>query len=60
MVLGPLGTAFTDLILMDQDCFRTDESWKELLKLLPDSTLVEKLQDKLKQYPGRSSGDRGI
>lgn len=33
--LDRLTERFTDLILEDQDCFKTKEGWEKLLKLLP-------------------------
>jgi hypothetical protein len=44
--LDQLVGTFTDLILLDQDCFRKEEGWKELLQLIPDSKIVEKLESK--------------
>ncbi len=44
--LDQLVRPFTDLILLDQDCFRKEEGWKELLQLIPDSKIVEKLESK--------------
>ena len=45
MALEPLAEVFTDLILEDQDCFRTEEQAETLLKLLPDKGLVETLRE---------------
>jgi DNA primase small subunit len=44
--LDQLVRPFEDLILLDQDCFRREEGWKELLQLIPDSKIVEKLERK--------------
>ena len=44
--LDQLVGTFTDLILVDQDCFRREEGWKGLLQLIPDSKIVEKLERK--------------
>jgi hypothetical protein len=51
-LVGP----FTDLVLLDQNCFRRDEGWKELLQLIPDSKIVEKLERKWTD--DRSSDDK--
>lgn len=37
---------FTDLILVDQDCFANREGWELLLHLIPDADVVEKLREK--------------
>lgn len=51
-LVGP----FTDLILLDQNCFMREEGWKELLQLIPDSKIVEKLERKWTD--DRSSDDK--
>jgi DNA primase small subunit len=54
--LDQLVQPFEDLILLDQDCFRREEGWKELLQLIPDSKIVEKLERKWTD--DRSSDDK--
>ena len=54
--LDQLVKSFEDLILLDQDCFRREEGWKELLQLIPDSKIVEKLERKWTD--DRSSDDK--
>jgi hypothetical protein len=54
--LDQLVTPFGDLVLLDQDCFRREEGWKELLQLIPDSKIVEKLERKWTD--DRSSDDK--
>lgn len=49
---------FGDLILQDQDCFKGEAGWKELLQLIPDSKIVEKLEHKWARSEGRSSDDK--
>ena len=56
--VGQLSTLFPDLILQDQDCFRGEAAWKELLQLIPDSTIVEKLEQKWARSADRSSDDK--
>jgi len=51
-LVGPFG----DLVLLDQDCFRKEEGWKELLQLIPDSKIVGKLERKWTE--DRSSDDK--
>jgi len=53
-----LGDLFGDLILQDQDCFRGEAGWKELLQLIPDPKIVEKLEQKWARSEGRSSEDK--
>jgi DNA primase small subunit len=49
---------FGDLILLDQDCFRREEGWKELLQLIPDSQIAETLEKSWRQLDNRSSDDK--
>ena len=49
---------FGDLILEDQDCFKGEAGWKDLLQLIPDSKIVEKLEHKWARSEGRSSEDK--
>lgn len=51
-LVGP----FQDLVLLDQNCFRREEGWKELLQLIPDSKIVGKLERKWTD--DRSSDDK--
>ncbi|KAL6302689.1 prim-pol domain-containing protein [Sparassis latifolia] len=55
--LGLLAPVFSDLILGDQDCFASEEGWQELLKLIPDGTIVEELRSAWEKKP-RSSDDK--
>lgn len=52
--LDILVPAFTDIILDDQDCFRSEEGWRELLHLIPKN-YVESLEDKWEKDSDRSS-----
>ena len=54
--LDQLVRPFGDLILLDQDCFRSEEGWKELLQLIPDPKIVKKLERKWTD--DRSSDDK--
>jgi DNA primase small subunit len=54
--LDQLVRYFEDLVLLDQDCFRKEEGWKELLQLIPDSKIVERLERKWTD--DRSSDDK--
>ncbi|KAF8504794.1 prim-pol domain-containing protein [Russula emetica] len=54
--LDQLVRPFEDIILLDQNCFRREEGWKELLQLIPDSKIVEKLERKWTD--DRSSDDK--
>ncbi len=51
-LVGP----FKDLVLLDQNCFKREEGWKELLQLIPDSKIVEKFERKWTD--DRSSDDK--
>jgi DNA primase small subunit len=53
-----LSELFPALILQDQDCFRGEAGWKELLQLVPDSKVVEKLEQKWARSADRSSDDK--
>jgi len=53
-LVGP----FTDLVLQDQDCFRKEEGWKELLRLIPDSKIVASLEKKWASLDDRSSDEK--
>jgi hypothetical protein len=54
--LDQLVRPFEDLILLDQNCFKREEGWKELLQLIPDSKIVKKLERKWTD--DRSSDDK--
>jgi DNA primase small subunit len=54
--LDQLVTPFGDLVLLDQDCFRREEGWKELLQLIPEPKIVKKLERKWAD--DRSSDDK--
>ena len=45
LALKPLADVFSELILQDQDCFRSPEQAEALLKLLTDKGLVEELRE---------------
>jgi len=51
-LVGP----FKDLVLLDQNCFKREEGWKELLQLIPDSKIVEKFERRWTD--DRSSDDK--
>ena len=53
-LVGPFG----DLILLDQDCFKREEGWRELLELIPDSNIAETLEKSWRQTEDRSSDDK--
>lgn len=57
---GPLKTAFVDVILRDQDCFRETRQWETLLNLLPtgETEAVVKLRAKWSTHPFRPSMDK--
>lgn len=56
--MGVLSRAFTELILQDQDCFRSEKGWRTLLQLLPkerdDKGLLAKLENKWERTPSSS------
>ena len=54
---GPLRTAFVDVILKDQDCFRDSKQAETLLSLLPGSEAeaITRLKTTWSREPGRSS-----
>ena len=56
--LKPLSERFTDIILTDQDCFKEREGWEELLKLLPDKSIVAALQGKWDKDEYRPSEEK--
>ena len=44
--------------MQDQDCFRKEEGWKELLQLIPDSKIVANLEKKWVSSEDRSSDEK--
>jgi DNA primase small subunit len=52
--VGPFG----DLILLDQDCFKKEEGWRELLQLVPDSKIAESLEKSWRQSEDLSSDNK--
>ncbi|PPQ89497.1 hypothetical protein CVT25_012169 [Psilocybe cyanescens] len=56
--LDYLRTVFGALILSDQNCFKSQEGYEELLKAIPDSRVVEALRTKWEASPSRSSEDK--
>ncbi|EIN08316.1 prim-pol domain-containing protein [Punctularia strigosozonata HHB-11173 SS5] len=56
--LPTLAETFSELILEDQDCFGSTQGWEALLMLVPDKSVVEKLQEQWTRNPDRSSGDK--
>jgi DNA primase small subunit len=58
MALRPLVEAFGDIILMDQDCFASEEGWEALLQLIPDKSAAETLRRKWTANSGRSSEEK--
>jgi DNA primase small subunit len=56
--VGPLSDVFSDLILVDQECFASEEGWEELLHLIPDRSVVDALRKKWQREPERSSYDK--
>ncbi|KAJ6602170.1 DNA primase catalytic subunit [Mycena sp. CBHHK59/15] len=51
MSLDHLAMIFSDLILSDQDCFASEEGYEALLRLIPDSRVVEALRTKWSSSP---------
>jgi hypothetical protein len=49
---------FGDLVLLDQDCFKTEDKWRELLQLIPDAKIVKNLEKKWARSEDRSSDDK--
>jgi len=58
MALRPLVEAFGDIILMDQDCFASEEGWEALLQLIPNKSTAESLRRKWTANSDRSSEDK--
>ena len=56
--LEQLSGPFGDLILVDQDCFKKEDKWRELLQLIPDSKIVRNLEKKWARSEDRSSDDK--
>ncbi|KAF8629140.1 hypothetical protein AX17_005726 [Amanita inopinata Kibby_2008] len=53
-----LGHVFTALILLDQDCFRSEKGYEALLQMIPDSNTVDTLRKKWSTDRERSSEDK--
>ncbi|EGO03875.1 hypothetical protein SERLA73DRAFT_175568 [Serpula lacrymans var. lacrymans S7.3] len=53
--VNTLDNHFDDLILDDQDCFRSDEGWESLLQLIPDRKAVDTLRKNWSHASQRSS-----
>ncbi|KAF9047341.1 prim-pol domain-containing protein [Panaeolus papilionaceus] len=53
--LDYLKTIFVDLVLRNQDCFRTEEGYEKLLQCIPDASVASALRDKWEDEPSRSS-----
>jgi DNA primase small subunit len=49
---------FGELILSNQDCFGSEEGYEELLKMIPDSRVVETLRTKWEANPSRTSEEK--
>ena len=49
---------FEDLVLRDQDCFKDEEKWRDLLQLIPDAKIVKSLEKKWARSEDRSSEDK--
>jgi len=43
---------------LDQDCFKKDEGWEELLQLIPDKDVARDLRKQWNKDEGRSSEDK--
>jgi len=56
--LDHLKTIFPDLILVDQDCFASEDGYQGLLELIPNAGLVEDLRETWLEDPSRSSQDK--
>jgi hypothetical protein len=49
---------FGDLVLLDQECFKKEDKWRELLQLIPDAKIVKNLEKKWARLEDRSSDDK--
>jgi DNA primase small subunit len=56
--LNHLKTIFPELILVDQDCFASQDGYEGLLELIPDVGLVQDLREAWSEDPSRSSQDK--
>jgi DNA primase small subunit len=56
--LDPLATLFSSLILMDQNCFSSEEGYEALLQLVPDRGVADNLRKKWEADPDRHSADK--
>lgn len=52
--LDHLAVVFTELVLYDQDCFASQAGYQALLKLIPDSRVVDALETKWTAAPSAS------
>jgi len=53
-----LAELFIDLVLLDQDCFKEEDKWRELLQLIPDAKIVKNLEKKWAHSEDRASEDK--
>ena len=58
--IDQLGGLFIDLVLVDQDCFKEEEKWRDLLQLIPDAKIVRSLEKKWAHSEDRSSEDKWL
>ncbi|KAI0701069.1 prim-pol domain-containing protein [Cytidiella melzeri] len=53
-----LGSAFSDVILEDQDLFSSQDKWEEVLQLLPPGKIRSELKEEWGMDPTRASSDK--
>jgi DNA primase small subunit len=53
-----LNKQFANLILLDQECFMSQQGWEELLQLVPNQSVVATLKREWERDPDRSSDDK--
>ena len=56
--LDHLNSIFSELILVDQDCFASEAGTQDLLELIPDTGLVKDLSEAWSEDPSRPSEDK--
>ncbi|PFH52041.1 hypothetical protein AMATHDRAFT_140971 [Amanita thiersii Skay4041] len=56
--VSSLSPIFVSLILMDQDCFRSEKGYEALLQMIPDTNTVDALKKKWAVNPEKSSEDK--
>ncbi|KIY43299.1 prim-pol domain-containing protein [Fistulina hepatica ATCC 64428] len=56
--LSELNSVFSDLILKDQNCFGSQEGYEQLLRYIPNKSVVSALEEKWKDEPSRSSSQK--